>query len=233
LIIALENTFKVAMDEEIVAIKSALAYSRILYYEKVSKEKAVEAFNKIINTTDEGPLPFDEVKPLQDYIMHRVLDLARDNKVPVIIHTGLQSGNGNIIENSSPTHLVNLFKDYPGVNFVLLHGGYPYGGEMAAIVKYFRNVYMDLAWIYVISPSFSERYLHEWLETVPVSKIMGFGGDYLNIENVYGHLLFAKQIVARVLIDKVRDGYYSEDESKDIAKKILHDNAINFFKLAH
>ena len=228
---ALETSFKKANDQGIIAFKSALAYSRILYYENVNKERAQEVFNTIMNSPGDKPLSFNDVKPLQDYIMHRVLDLAKSYKIPVIIHTGLQSGNGAVIENSNPTHLVNLFREYPDVNFVLLHGGYPYGGETATIAKYFRNVYLDLAWIYVISPSFSERYLHEWLETVPASKIMGFGGDYLNIENVYGHLLFAKQIVSRVLTDKVKDGYFSESEAINIARMILHDNAVNFYKL--
>ncbi|MEI7422289.1 MAG: amidohydrolase family protein [Prolixibacteraceae bacterium] len=229
---ALETSFKKANDQGIIALKSGLAYFRILYYENVSKERAQEVFNTIMNNPGEKSLSFTDVKPLQDYIMHRVLDLAKTYKIPVIIHTGLQSGNGAIIENSNPTHLVNLFQEYPDVNFVLLHGGYPYGGETATIAKYFRNVYLDLAWIYAISPSFSERYLHEWLETVPASKIMGFGGDYLNIENVYAHLLFAKQIVSRVLTDKVKDGYFSESEAKNIARMILHDNAVNFYKLA-
>ena len=228
---ALEVTFKAAREQGVIAIKSALAYNRTLYYENVSREKATEVFNLIINTEGEKPLSFDVVKPLQDYIMHRVLDLAGLNKVPFIFHTGLQSGNGNQIENSNPTHLVNLFREYPDVDFILLHGSYPYGGELAATVKYFRNVYMDIAWLYAISPSFSERYLHEWIETVPASKIMGFGGDYFTVENLYAHLLFAKQIVANVLIAKVKDGYFSEQEAINIAKKILHDNAIRIYKI--
>jgi uncharacterized protein len=229
---ALEIAFKMAQEDGIVAVKTGLAYSRILYYENVNKEKAQEVFNKIINTPEGKSLSFADVKPLQDYMMHRVLDLSRTYNIPVAIHTGLQTGNGNIIENSNPTHLVNIISAYPDIKFVLYHGSYPYGGELASMAKNFRNVYIDLCWLYIISPSFSERYLHEWIETVPASKLMGFGGDYQNVENVYGHLLFAKQIISRVLIDKVKDGYLSESEAKNIARMILHDNAVNFYKLA-
>jgi hypothetical protein len=56
---------------------------------------------------------------------------------------------------------------------------------------------------------------------------MAFGGDYHNIENVYGHLLFAKEIVANVLIEKVKDGYFSEEEAMKFARMMLHDNAVN------
>jgi len=119
------------------------------------------------------------------------------------------------------------------VKFVLFHGGYPYGGELASLAKNFRNVYIDLCWLYIISPSYSERYLHEWLETIPANKIMAFGGDYHNVENVYGHLLFAKEVIGNVLIDKVQMKYFSEEEALKIAKMMLHDNAVNLFQLKH
>jgi uncharacterized protein len=228
---ALDISYKTAIENGIVGVKSTLAYSRILKYENVKKEKAQEVLNMIINAPDDKPFPFNDVKPLQDYMMHRSLDRAGRYNLPVAIHTGLQTGNGNIIENSKPTHLVNIFSEHPYVNFVLFHGGYPYGEELATIAKYFRNAYIDMCWLHVISPSASERYLHEWLETVPASKIMGFGGDYLNVDNTYGHLLFAKQVISKVLIEKVRDGYFTEKEAIRTAQMILHDNAVAFYKL--
>jgi predicted TIM-barrel fold metal-dependent hydrolase len=229
---ALGNAFTDAKEKGIVAIKSGLAYSRILNYENSSRGSAAKVFEDLMNSPDGTSFSFAEVKPLQDFMMHRVLDLARENKLPVMIHTGLQTGNGNIIENTKPTHLVNLIMEYPTVKFVLFHGSYPYGPELTTIAKNFPNVFIDMCWLYVISPSYSERFLHEWIETVPASKILGFGGDYLNIENTFSHLLFGKQVVARVLIDKVKDGYLSESEAKNIARMILHDNAVKLYNLS-
>ena len=88
-----------------------------------------------------------------------------------------------------------------------------------------------MCWLYIISPSYSERYLHEWLETVPANKIMGFGGDYHNADNVYGHLLFAKEVIGNVLIDKVKSRYLTENEATKIASMLLYDNAVELFKL--
>jgi len=232
LVRALGVEFRATVDDHIVAVKSALAYDRPLSFDNVTKEKAEEVFNRIVNSSNGTRFAFNEVKPLQDYMMRRVLDLARANRLPVQIHTGLQIGSGNFIEYSKPTLLTNLFGEYPDVQFILFHGAYPYGGELAALAKNFRNVHVDLSWIYIISPSYSERYLHEWLETVPVSKIMAFGGDAMEIECTYAHLLFAREIVANVLIAKVRDGYFAEDEAKQIARMILHDNAVQIFNLS-
>lgn len=226
---SLEKDFQKAAEKGFVAVKNGTAYSRSQFYEDVDKETAEKIFTKIQNS--KNPLPFDSVKPLSDYLWHRTIELARKYNKPIQIHTGLQAGDGNYIENSNPSLLANLFLKYRDVKFILFHGGYPYGGELATLAKNFQNVYIDLCWLYIISPSYSERYLNEWLETVPANKIMAFGGDYHNIENVYGHLLFAKQIVANVLIEKVNDGYFSEEEAINFADMILHDNAVNLFKL--
>jgi uncharacterized protein len=231
LVAALGVEFHTAMKDGFVGVKIGVAYNRILFFDDAKKEKAEEAFNKIKSSSGDIALPFDEVKPLQDYMTHRVIELARSSNVPVQIHTGLQAGDGNIIENSNPTHLANLFLKYRDVNFILFHGGYPFGGELATLAKNFRNVYIDMCWLYIISPSYSKRYLHEWLETVPANKIMAFGGDFHNVEGTYGHLLFAKQIVSNVLCEKVKDGYFTEDEAIKIADMIFCHNAISVLKL--
>ena len=232
-VVALGLAFHKAMDHNNVAVKIGVAYERDLFFDDVTKEKADEVFHKIMALPAGSVLKYNgsEIKPLQDYMVHRILDLARATSTPVQFHTGLQAGDGNYIENSNPAHLTNLFLKYRDVKFILFHGGYPFGGELASLAKGFKNVYIDMCWLYIISPSYSERYLHEWLETVPASKIMAFGGDFRNVENIYGHLLFAKQVVTKVLTQKVRDGYFSEEEAIKIARMILHDNAIRILNL--
>jgi hypothetical protein len=217
LLISLDKDFQKALEKGFEAVKVGDAYHRSLHFKLIMKSKE--------------PLSTETIKPLSDFMMHRIIELAQKHHKPIQIHTGLQAGDGNIIENSNPALLANLFLKYRDVKFVLFHGGYPYGGELASLAKNFQNVYIDLCWLYIISPSYSERYLHEWLETIPANKIMAFGGDYHNPENVYGHLLFAKQIVGNVLVEKVRDGYFSEEEATKIATMIMHDNAVNLFGL--
>jgi uncharacterized protein len=230
LVNALNAEFEKALKSDFVTIKTTAAYQRTLFFEDVSRERAEESLRIILAATVE-PVSAEQAKPLADFMMHRMLDLALKHDKPVQIHTGLQAGDGNYIENANPTHLANLFLKYRDVRFVLLHGGYPFGSELASLAKNFRNVYIDLAWLYIISPSFSERYLHEWLETIPASKIMGFGGDYDNVENVYAHQLFARQVIGNVLVQKVKDRYLSEKEALQIASMLLYENAVDFYRL--
>jgi predicted TIM-barrel fold metal-dependent hydrolase len=227
----LRNEFEAAVQRGIVGVKSGLAYHRILHYANVEESKARHLFKVVMESEQDKEYTFEEIKPLQDYIMHQIIQLAKEFDLPMVIHTGLQAGDGNIIENANPTHLANLFLQYRDVRFSLYHGGYPFGSELASLAKNFRNVYIDMCWLYIISPSYSERYLHEWLETVPANKIMAFGGDYHNVENVYGHSVIARQIISKVLTDKVQSGYITEKEAMDIVLMILRDNAISFYGL--
>jgi predicted TIM-barrel fold metal-dependent hydrolase len=213
------------------AVKINIAYSRTLNFEKTETEVARKIFRSLVNGADDHVISYNNAKPLQDYMTFRLLDLAKKYKIPVCIHTGLQAGFNNNINNSNPTLLINIFKAYPDVNFVLFHGSYPFGGELSTVAKNYKNVYVDMNWIYTISPSYSERYLNEWIETVPVSRLTAFGGDAMVVENVYSELIRAKKIISDVLCNKVREGYISESEAKMIAKMILHDNAAKLYGL--
>ncbi|MDP3063963.1 MAG: amidohydrolase family protein, partial [Chloroflexota bacterium] len=167
----------------------------------------------------------------QDYMMHQVIRAAIDAKLPIQIHTGLQEGNENIITNSDPTLLINLFVEYREAKFDLFHGGYPYISEFCVLAKNFANVYPDLCWVHLISPDAGRRQLHELIETVPGNKILAFGGDALAVEETYAHAVMARQVVARVLSEKVEDGYMSEAEALKLARMMLRDNPARLYGL--
>jgi hypothetical protein len=228
---ALKKAFQEGADAGMVAVKSGLAYNRRIYYENTSQEEAEAIFRELIEGENPSPMGFDQVKPLQDYMMHRVLDQALEYDLPVQIHTGLLAGNSNEIRNSKPTDLTNLFLAYPGLKFCIFHSGYPYGGELSVLAKNYPNVYIDMCWSQIISPYYCERYLHEWLETVPASKIMAFGGDFNHVESVYGHSVMAREVVAKVLIEKVEGGYFTEGEAIHVAQMLLRENALEIFRL--
>lgn len=224
-------SFEESVKKGMTVVKVFIAYSRTLNVEKVEAETAKKVFRSIINGDETFLVPSKDAKPLQDYMLYQLIKMAGQYNIPVAFHTGLQSGTGNIIHNSDPTLLAGLFKAFPDVKFVMYHGSYPFGGELSTLAKTYKNVYIDMNWTYSISPSYSERYLNEWLEAVPVSKLIAFGGDCMVPESVYSELYTARRIISNVLCNKVRDGYLSESEAKTIAGMILHDNAAKLYNL--
>jgi len=243
LVKALDIQFEKAANR-IAGVKIALAYFRTIQFEKTGQAEAEKAFNMIFRSQPLDWRPdsilgsalaygpsLDEGKPLQDFMLHRLVQLAAKHNLPVQIHTGLQEGFGNILSNSNPMNLLNLFVEYTDACFDVFHGGYPFTGELATLAKNFQNVYIDMCWLHVISPSRARAALSEWLETVPVNKIMGFGGDYAFVEGAYGHSVIARENVARVLSEKVDDQSMTIDEAKVVARKLLRENALRLFGL--
>ncbi len=228
---ALESEFQKAVsDEGIIGIKSGLAYGRKLHYEDVSKTEAEKLFFRMHNLSQ--PLNSDKKKKLEDFMMHQVAERAEKYELPFQIHTGILSRNfrPNPIENTSAIHLSNLFLKYKKAKFVIFHGSYPYMAELSYLAKNYPNVYIDMCWMYIISPSASKRYLEEWLFTVPANKIMAFGGD-CSVEWAYGHSVMARNIVTEVLTKMVNDGYFTIDESITVANRILRTNALELFNI--
>ena len=229
------KSLRVAFEKEVkkgmIAVKVFVAYYRPLNFDKVETDAAKKVFRSLINGDEDHVISLKDAKPLQDYMFHCLMDLAKEYKIPVAFHTGLQAGRGKLVGNTDPTLLTNIFNEYPEIKFVLYHGSYPYGGELSALAKNYKNIYIDMNWMYSVSPTYSERYLSEWLETVPVSRLIAFGGDCMSVENTYSELKVAKRIIAKVLCSKIRDGYLSESEAKVAARMILFDNASRLYNL--
>lgn len=230
LIRALQVDFAQQARDGMVAVKAGLAYQRVIHYGEATRHEAELAFNRLFRHPQER-LSFEEAKPCQDYMMHQIIRYAVEYDLPIQIHTGLLEGNGNVITNSNPTLLTNLFLQYPRARFDLFHAGYPYHSELASLAKNFPNVYADMCWMYIISPWMAARILHEWLETIPVSKILGFGGDDHILEGTYGHSRLARQVIAQVLGEKVEAGYCTQKEAIAFGQRLLRDNAKCLFGL--
>jgi len=215
-------------------LKTGLAYERTLKYERVSRSDAEGDFFKVFENKH---IPewhtevFSVGRNFQDYMMHFILGLANKRHLTFQFHTGLQEGSGNIITNSDPSLLCNLFLEYPDVDFDILHIGYPYQQIVSVLAKTFPNVYIDMCWAHIISPTACVNTMVEWIDTVPLNKISAFGGDYNIIDAVYGHQQIARQNVAKALAIKIEEGVFDIGRAKEISRMFFVDNPIRIFKL--
>ena len=70
------------------------------------------------------------------------------------------------------------------------------------------------------------------MDLVPVNKIIGFGGDYnIPVEKVYGHLVMAREDIARTLAGRVSRGLMNRTEALDIARMWFYDNPRELYRL--
>ena len=163
--------------------------------------------------------------------MHYFLKLANQRNLTVQFHTGYLEGNGNVITNSDPSLLINLFSEYPDVDFDIFHIGYPYQSVACTLAKMFPNVYIDMCWSHIVSPSACIIALDDFLDAIPYNKISAFGGDYGFVDGIYGHLILSRENVAHTLTAKVGRQVFSVEKAIDIAKAMYYDNPKRILKI--
>jgi uncharacterized protein len=214
----------------VVAMKVPFAYERDLDFADVPASDAERAFARL-RSGELPELPWGDRILLSNYLLRREVEACIDLDLTVAIHTGYQAGLGNDIRNARATLLWPLLKDYPQARFDLFHGSFPYVEDMTVFGKYFPNVALNMCWMHIMSPVVARRALDQWLDAVPVTKIFAFGGDYLVVEKVYGHLQLARADVAEVLAAKVESGRMRTGEALRVARLLFHDNPRNWYKL--
>lgn len=210
------------LKHNVVALKNSLSYVRTLQYENIPYEKA-----KTLFTIPTEKRSDDEKRALEDFMFHWIIKKSIEYDLPIQIHTGY---GPDILENSRPTKLNNLFLLYPKAKFILFHGGYPWTGEYVALAKRFNNVYLDLVWLPQISREAAIYTIKEMLDCVPYNKIF-WGGDCHFIEESAGALDIGREIITQVLAERVDKGLMTEETAFDVALKIFRENAIEVFKL--
>jgi predicted TIM-barrel fold metal-dependent hydrolase len=227
---ALQKAFEQAKEKKFVAIKSPVAYQRSLDFAAVDRTEAEALLDRLKERKGKTGRPdWSQNKLLQDYMFGRIADNCARYDLPLQIHTGFFYDTWRNVTQANPSHLIPFIMRHRNTRFVLMHGGYPYGGELLAMAKNLPNVTLDMCWTYIISPAFAARFLDEAIETVPSDKIMGFGGDYQIPEGSYAHAMLCREVVSKVLADKVLSGYWSEEEALKYARALLRDNALRIF----
>ena len=215
---AVEALLAVKKNEGCVALKSALAYDRTLAFACPNKEDAEAVFDTTVD------MHSTEARAFQDYMFHFILEQAGTLGLPVQCHVGLGK-----LQGSNPMNLLPMIERYPRNKFVLFHGGYPWVHEIGGLLHNCDNVYADLVWLPLISPTAAIRGLHEWIEVARTSEKITWGGDCWTPEETYGAVLALRHVVARVLSEKITEGYFGYRRAFELARQIFSKNACRLY----
>ena len=194
-------------------------------YQAPNREAAASTFTRI-KSGQEQRLPTPN--PLRDYIVDETIRFATEQELVICVHTGYW-GDFRLLD---PTHMIPILQRHPKARFDIYHLGYPWMREAIMLGKGFANVWLNLCWTHIISQRFVLIGLDELIDLVPMNKIIAFGGDYgLPVEKVYGHLVMAREDVARVLGRRIAEGEMTETAAITLAKKWFWDNPNDLYRL--
>lgn len=210
-----------------VGIKLAHAYRRTLLSQPVSAVVAGSVLDKALRGQR---LSGAEIRQFEDHIIFFLAGLCSELNLIFDIHTGVQ-GNWGVVPDSNPLHLLPLIHAHRSTRFNLYHAGYPYSREIGILAKHCPNVWLNMAWMYVITMEGSRQSLSEWIDLVPAFRLLGFGSDVRWPELIYGHLVMARSCLADVLAQKVERDFLSRQAALDLARMMMSENAREFYGL--
>jgi len=211
-------------SEGVPAVRLSYARYRHLRVQGVRPHVASQIFQK--QESDISPY---EANLFQDFVINFVADRCALADLPVQIDTGMYTG-GQVVEQSDPSQLAILAGLHPKTRFVFLHAGFPFARNLAVMSKTFPNIFMDGSSLSTHSFQAVKEIIGEWIELVPVSKIMLWGGNSTRVEASLGSLMLMKEALAQVLAERVEDGLFSEELALDLATKLLRDTPRQFYR---
>ncbi|MCX7039439.1 MAG: amidohydrolase family protein [Spirochaetes bacterium] len=202
-----------------VGLKNALAYDRSVDFDMLDEVAARDAWGK--STPSEH-----ERKAFGDCVVDRLCRLAGERDIPFQMHLG-----SALIRGSRPLNAAGLIERHPRTRFLLMHLAYPWTGELLGMAFVYRNIWIDLTWSWLLSPTRFLQAFREAVDILPDESRMMLGGDTWHTEEAYGAIGGARNLIAESLDSMVRAGNFRRRDAERLAVKIFHGNAQRFFGL--
>ncbi|HOP79918.1 MAG TPA: amidohydrolase family protein [Armatimonadota bacterium] len=203
-------------------------------YREPSRKQAEEVFNdlkngKLLKMPEPGELaPHLTSNALVDYFVDEIISFVTEQDMTVAVHTGYWGD----FRKLDPLHIIPMLQRHPNARFDIFHLGFPWVREALMLGKGFPNVWLNLCWTHIISQKMATSAIKEAIDLIPANKMLAFGGDYhIPVEKVYGHLVMAREDIAKALAERVAEKQMTESQAIDLAHKWFWDNPVELYRL--
>ncbi|MDQ6674900.1 MAG: amidohydrolase [Chloroflexota bacterium] len=222
---AYQAALEEALADGAIAFKSVIAYRTGLDVEPVSEDEARRNFEATRGDVE------GTQKAFRDFLLCHTMDFARERGLWIHIHAAV--GDPDIVyQRANPALLYPLLHSerFRANRVVLVHGGWPWVGEAAAMVAILPNVYLDVSEGTIFGMPNMRQRIMEVIEACPYSKIL-YGADGSVPEALWIVARRYKAVLGRVLEELVGEGFCSRREAYQVARGILSDNALRLYEL--
>jgi predicted TIM-barrel fold metal-dependent hydrolase len=165
---------------------------------------------------------------LSTYLFDKTAQFCGELGLICCIHTGVWTD----LNKMKPELIFPVVERHPGTTFDVYHMGMPYARAAGFLGKSYPNVHLNLCWAHTVSEHLTRSVLDEWIDYVPLNKILGFGGDIHTLpEHVWGQLAVAKDNLCAVMASRVDRGRWGLDDAKQVLQAWLWDNPVKLYQL--
>jgi len=193
------------------------------YYDPEKLREEIEAGK--IQFMGEIAVQYDGIPP-NDPILDPYYALAVEYDLPVLIHCHGLGGSAPTFrsQHGNPLLLEDVLAKYPNLRIFVENAGFPFLGEMMALMLQYPQVYADLS---TISWIISRKTFYDYLERLTDTALFGFG-DPISKRLMFG----SDQMIWPETIDWAVEAleeapFLTEDQKKDI----FYNNAKRFLRL--
>lgn len=145
------------LDAEIpndqVAAYVAQHKDRLIGFAGIDPTHPKEAEAELLRATTELSMQGIVVAPAaqdfhpSDSRARRVYELASDQQMPVLFHTGIHLAAEAKLEYAQPVLLDEIARDFPDMKMIIAHMGYPWVDETLVLLTKHANVYSEISWL--------------------------------------------------------------------------------------
>ncbi len=118
---------------------------------------------------------YQEAFPNDRSLMYPLYEVCAEFRVPVLLHTGSTLLAGTKIKYSRPEYVDEAAVDFPEVNFIMAHFGWPWVDEAIAVAWRNPNVYLDVSGHL---PRHVPQHIWHYAQIGDLSNRFVFGSDY-------------------------------------------------------
>ena len=213
------------VGEGAIGLKIVSAYVRSIDFDAATYEDAADVYTSLAAGEQVNTIV------LENFIVRRLAQHAADHRLPMQLHVGMGHPEpGMRIANSAPLLLESLL-DTPSLNrlkVVLLHGGYPFGSDLAALAQTYGNVFIDFSWMPYLHHFYLRQKLSEWLEILPANKLL-YGSDTSAPEFHVAAASYTRGSLNHVLNEGYRRNVWDAKQVEWLAQRILAQNTADVY----
>ncbi len=166
-----------------------------------------------------------------DARLTRTYELCSRLDTPVVIHTGMKAVRWQWMKYNQPIYVDDIATNFPDLNIVMCHGGYPWMEEFISVVYTNPNIWVDLTFMERIEETFDlpglvENTVRRLVKLIGAQRLLwGSEGPYLTLP-LYGSHDPSNYQISQLKLVK-RFDFLSESDKADI----LGNNAARLLKI--
>jgi hypothetical protein len=204
-------------------------------YAHCHKEEAADLYHRLLKGRN---LSIDQDDRLVSYTADVVADAAAELDMTLQIFHGMEfytrDEPRSVASYSNENFLRSMPKYasvHPNTMIDLFLATRITGHEATSIARTCRNIIVSGAWWHAFTPATLDSFYRDRLEMLPHTAWNAFFSDGYIVEWIYGKLQLAKRRLTHTLSGLVDEGLLQMDDIPEIAKNLLHDNALKIYKI--